>query len=400
MTLKSLLSALFVLLVTSSAWAQSAFSPAITVNDSVISSYELDQRAKLLTLFRTPGNVNELAREQLIEERLKESLLKSTGRRLSEEALATEVEAFAGRANLTTEQFTTILAQNGVDKSTLEQFVRMGVSWRDYIRARYRSQVVITDADIDRAIAQSTGGADGIEVLLSEIIIPAPPPRAAQAMAQAERISQLTSFAAFEAQARQVSALPSRVRGGRLNWLPISNYPPAVQSIILDLSPGEVTAPLPITNGVALFQMRDIREIPQAAPVPTEIDYAAFYIGGGEGSLAAAQSLAPRIDTCDDLYGAALGQPEEVLDRVTVAPSEIPQDIALELAKLDPNELSYNLTRNGGQTRVLVMLCERVTENGDGIDRETVRGRLLSQRLASRADALLAEMMASAKING
>ncbi len=399
MSIRSILTALAFLLFAPLAVAQGSFSPSITVNDRVITGYELDQRAKLLELFRTPGNPRDVAREQLIEDRLKQQAMDAAGISLSADLLASEVEAFAGRANLTTDQFVTILNQNGVEKASLEEFVRMGITWRDYIRARFGSQAQISEADIDRAIAQTGDASTGIEVLLSEIIIAAPPPRAAQAMARAEQISQIRSFAAFEAQARQVSALPSRVRGGRLNWLPISNYPPALRSILLELSPGEVTAPLSITNGVALFQMRDVREIPQAAPVPTSVEYAAYYIGG-DNSLGSAQDVAARVDTCDDLYGIARNQPAEVLERDSLAPGDIPQDVAIELAKLDPGEVSYNLLRADGQTRVFLMLCNRGFADDATVDRDAVRTQLRGQRLGGLADSLLEDLKAAATING
>ena len=51
------------------ATAQSGFSPAVIVDDKVITFYEIDQRVRLLTAFRTPGAGPELAREQLIEDR-------------------------------------------------------------------------------------------------------------------------------------------------------------------------------------------------------------------------------------------------------------------------------------------------------------------------------------------
>lgn len=379
--------------------AQGQFAPAITVNDSVVTVFELQQRARLLELFRTPGDPNVLAREQLIEDRLKQQALNQAGLQLTDEALNRELEAFAGRANLSLDQFVTLLAQNGVERVTFEEFVRVGVSWRDYIRNRYARQVQISDAEVDAALGRSGANSNGIEVLLSEIIIPAPPPRAAQAMAQAQRISQLTSTAAFEAQARQVSALPSRTRGGRLDWLPVSNYPPQIQAILLDLAPGEVTAPLSIPNGVALFQLRAVRETRQAAPAPTEIDYAAFYLpAGSDGGVGAAQDLAGRTDTCDDLYGAAKGLPEEVLERSSLPVASIPQDVAIELARLDRNEVSYNLTRSGGQTRVFLMLCNRQFGEGETTDRDAIRNQLRSDRLASLATALLEDLRASAII--
>mgnify|MGYP005986192213 FL=1 len=380
--------------------AQGSLQPVITVNSGAVTAFELDQRKRMLEVFRTPGNLTEAARVALIEDRLKQQLLASAGLKLSEESLRAAMSDFAGRADLELDQFIDVLAANGVAEETLRDFVSIGVSWHDYIRNRYGSQVRITDAEVNRAIAQTQSGGAVIEVLLSEIIIAAPPPRAAQAMATAQRISQLRSTSAFEAQARRVSALPSRSKGGRLGWLPITNYPPQIQNIIMGLSPGEVTEPLPITNGVALFQLRAIREAKVASVPPTEIDYAVFYINGGKtpAGIAAAQDLVDRTDTCNDLYGAAKDLPADVLDRRSLAPADIPQDVALELARLDTDEMSYNLTRNDGQTLMVLMMCGRTNAESEGVDAEAIRNQLRSQRLASLATALLEDMRTSATI--
>ena len=74
----------------------------------------------------------------------------------------------------------------------------------------------MSEAEVDARLERDAVGASGIEVLLSEIIIPAPPPQAAQAEATALAISAVTTEAAFEQAAREVSAVPSRERGGRL----------------------------------------------------------------------------------------------------------------------------------------------------------------------------------------
>ena len=340
--------------------AQGLFSPAITVNDSVVTNYEIDQRIKLLTLFRTPGNLPELAREQLIEDRLKAEEAKRAGLRLSEDAMAQAMDDFAGRANMSLDQFLVLLNQNGIDKETLADFVRIGVTWRDFVRLRYGNRVNITETDIDRALGNQAGGDAGIEVLLSEIIIPAPPPQAAQAMQTAQRISGLTSEAAFSAEARRVSALPSKANGGRLNWLPITNYPPALRGILLALGKGEVTAPLPITNGVALFQLRGVREVSQGQPDFAAIEYMSYVIAGApEDTLAKAASVAGRVDTCDDLYGEAKGQPEENLLRTSLPPADIPQNVAIALANLDAGEVNYSLTDATGTVRQFIMMCGR-----------------------------------------
>lgn len=396
----TLLAVMITMTLGTASHAQGQLTPVITVNDRVITQFELTQRIRLLEAFRTPGDLNEAARNGLIEDRLKQQEMARVGLSISDEALQRALEEFAGRGNLSLPQFLQVLAQNGIDPSTLRDFVEVGTSWRDYVRARFGRQINITDADVERAIASRGSATTELQVLLNEIIIAAPPDRAARAQEVAELISGFRTFAEFEDAARQVSALPSRDNGGRLGWLPIDNYPPQIQSIILDLEPGEVTDPININNGIALFQLRGKREASRPVAAPISIDYAAYYIPGGrtEGALQTAANIRNRIDTCDDLYGVAQGQPQEVLDRMSLAPAEISSDIALELARLDPGEVSTNLTRNNGNTLVFLMLCERVNAGAGNTDPEAVRNQIRSQRLAALADALLEDLRASAII--
>jgi peptidyl-prolyl cis-trans isomerase SurA len=381
-------------------FAVAQFAPVIVINDAVVSEFEIDQREAMLRVFRTPGDLQQVARDQLIEDRLKLEALNAAGLRITPEGLRGAMGEFSARENMDVDQFIAVLGQAGVAEETFRDFVRVNVSWRDYIRSRFGDRAQVSEAELDQALGQSSGSA-GIEVLLNEIIIAAPPPRAASALATAQRIAQLTSTSAFEAEARRVSALPSRTRGGRLDWLPITNYPAGLRGLLLDLAPGQVTAPIPITDGVALFQMRGLREVNQVAPEPAAIEYAAFYIAGGltDRALREAQSIDNRVDTCDDLYGVAQGLPEDRLQRDVLPPADIPTDVAMILATLDTGETNYSLTRANGETLVFLMMCGRTPVLGEGVDRETVRNQLRSQRLANYADALLADLRAAATIS-
>ena len=381
-------------------FAVAQFAPVIVINDAVVSEFEIDQREAMLRVFRTPGDLQQVARDQLIEDRLKLEALNAAGLRITPEGLRGAMGEFSARENMDVDQFIAVLGQAGVAEETFRDFVRVNVSWRDYIRSRFGDRAQVSEAEIDQALGQSSGSA-GIEVLLNEIIIAASPPRAASALATAQRIAQLTSTSAFEAEARRVSALPSRTRGGRLDWLPITNYPAGLRGLLLDLAPGQVTAPIPITDGVALFQMRGLREVNQVAPEPAAIEYAAFYIAGGltDRALREAQSIDNRVDTCDDLYGVAQGLPEDRLQRDVLPPADIPTDVAMILATLDTGETNYSLTQANGETLVFLMMCGRTPVLGEGVDRETVRNQLRSQRLATYADALLADLRAAATIS-
>lgn len=379
--------------------AQSLFSPAIRVNDEVITHYELEQRRLFIELLRIPGDPDELARKVLIEERLKQKEISDAGISVGEDAIKQGIQDLSSRTDLTPDEFVQALGQGGVSPETLRDFIRNGIAWRDYVTQRFLSVARPTQAEIDRALSQS--GSGGVQVLLSEIIMPVTPDNIEQVDAVAAQIAQIKTQAEFADAAARFSATDTRDNGGRLDWLPVTQLPPGLQPVILELQTGEVSAPISLPNAVALFQMRGIREVAPGTPRYSEIDYAAYYIAGGRTpeALASARRISDEVDICNDLYGIAQGQPPEVLDRQSLPPGQIPQDVALELAKLDPGEISTALTRNGGTTLVLLMLCSRTAaQAGDAINREEVANALTQQRLNIYAESHLQKLLAEARI--
>lgn len=403
MRLRLLLALFLALALPASLAAQSQFRTVASVDSDVVTAFEVEQRARFLAFVNAPGASRALALEQLIEDRLKIAAARRAGIELTEEGLARGMADFAGRANLETEAFVARLRSQGIEEGTFREFIRVGVTWRELVRARFAGRSEITDDEIDRAQGAVAGGSR-IRVLLNEIVLPARPNRpgeVATAEANAERLQAITSISRFQAEARDLSAAPSREQGGRVNWLELSDLPPGLGPILLTLAPGEVTQPLRTDNAIILFQLRDIEEREGSPATPAAIDYAALYLPGGD--IARANRIEARVDTCDDLYGVARNMAPEALERGARAPAEIPDDVAIELAKLDPGEVSTALTRAGGETLVFLMLCNRVpaledAASNDSANREAIRNELRSRRLNGLADGFLAELRAEAAI--
>ncbi|MDF1854160.1 peptidylprolyl isomerase [Pseudooceanicola sp.] len=379
--------------------AQNPFSPIATVGDAIVTYYERDQRALMLQLLNAPGNPEETALEQLIDDRLKIEAARRFDISVDAEELSTGKADMASRANLTSEQFEQALQQAGVAPQTFEAFIVSGVVWRKLVRGRYTRFIDIKEQDIDRALTTSPNN-DSVRILISEIFIPVTPENEADAQDLARQISQITSFEGFASAARDYSASPSSRAGGKVNWIPLNQMPPNLRPVIMALEPGQVTAPLPVPGAIALFQLRAMNETEQTPLKVKSVDYAAYYLAGGrsEETLAQAAKLKAEVDRCDDLYGIAKGQPESVLERGSKPLNEIPQDVAYELAKLDSNEVSTALTRSNGQTLVFLMLCKRETEIADGVDREAVRLQLQNREIERLAAGYLAQLRAETRI--
>ena len=384
------------------AMAQGLFAPVVTIDDQVVTRYEVDQRVALLRILRAQGNLEELARDQLIEDRVKLAAARAAGIEITDEGVMEGMSEFAARADLSREEFLRAIGGAGVAEQTFRDFIVSALSWRELVRTRFVPRVRISEADVDKALSALTGGSS-VRVLLSEIILAAPPQQAAEAMALAEQISQIRSVAQFSAEASRVSASQSRANGGRLEWLPITNLPEPLRPVILGLAVGEVTQPLQLEGAVALFQLRAIEETGVSTPEFSAIDYAAYYLAGGrtEANLVEAAGIRASVDTCDDLYGLAKGQAPEVLERNAAAPADLPRDIALELAKMDRGEISANLTRptaDGTEALMVLMLCGRTAAGAESANREDITAQLRNQRLEAYARGYLAQLISDARI--
>ena len=379
--------------------AQGLFSPAITVNDQVITGYEIEQRKAMLRLLRAPGDPERTARDQLIDDRLRIEASAAAGIEPGPDEIAEGMNEFAQRANLTGEEFIKALAGGGVAEQTFRDFVKAGLAWRQLIQTRYGGRANPSEEELNRALS-SNAGQSNIRVLLSEIIMPAPPGQDEEVLQRAAQLSQLKTEGEFSAAARRYSATPTKGAGGRLPWRNLSDLPPALRPLIVGLAPGEVTDPLPLPNAVALFQLRAIEETGFTAPEVSALEYTMYYMPGGRSAetLARARVLSSKVDRCDDLYAVAKGQPAEVLERVTLPVAQVPNDIAIELSKLDPGEVSTVLTRNNGQTLVFLMLCGRTLAVGEDADLDQLALGLRNQRLGALADSYLAQLRSEARI--
>lgn len=397
-----LMTGLFVLAPFSAgpAMAQDLFAPVKKINDRVITAYELSQRMAFLTILKAPGNLRQLALEQLTNEALQRQAAENADVKPTAEEILAGMEEFTGRFNLDVEAFNNIISQAGIAPETFRDFVSGGIAWRGVVRARWAGRVQVSDDEVDRQLALTRPG-QGVRVLLSEIILPAQTPAQLQASnAQASELSEITTLPAFAAAARQYSVAPSRERSGRLQWMDLSNLPPAVAAQILPLAPGHVSDPIPVNNGVAVFQMRAIEEIETPQPTDVTVDYATLLLPGGrtESALGEAANIRAKADTCDDLYGIIRDASPEQLQRETLSIGEIPTNYALELAKLDEGEVSTNLTSASGQNLVFLMLCSRTRDLPEEVSRDDIKLRLQNQRLQSFANAYLDELKAAAHI--
>ncbi|MBZ4023436.1 hypothetical protein CKO11_13315 [Rhodobacter sp. TJ_12] len=381
----------------------SQFAPVIRVNNLAITGYELDQRQRFMELLGAKDDVRKMAEDALIEDRLRMWVARQDGIALAPDAVGQGMSEFAGRANMTAEEFVKALGENGVDAQTFRDFVAAGMIWREVIKARFAGRVQVSDADVARALSLETPQPEREQVLLSEVVIRVGGGGEAEAMAKARRASAARTEAEFAEIAREISSATSSADGGRLDWMAIDALPPEVRGAVMKLRPGRTTPPLSMPNAVAVFFMRGMDEGGAVAPGDRAVGYATLLLGatGAEEAANLAAKVAAEADRCDDLYTVARNLPAQRLARVEAARrGDLPADIAAALPRMDPGETTV-LRR--GANDVLVMLCDRgraldASLGETGPSEQAMRNQLVNARISNMADALLEEIKAEAVI--
>ena len=374
------------------------FAAVATVNERAITNYELSQRIAFLQLLNGPGDHHDEALKALINDRLQLTEAKRLGVTVTDAQIKAGMDEFAARTKLATPEFIAQLNKAGIATQTLRDFVEAGVAWRAVVGGVIAPRVTLTAADVKDAQALSL--AHGVpRVLLSELVLPATPEYIAQTGPLADQLSKtLHGDAAFSAAAEKYSASASGKQGGKLDWMPTANLPPAVLTAVLSLSPGQVTSPMALPNALVLFEMRGLEDAASVPSADVSVDYMEYLIPGGHSpeALAEAARIKAKAQTCGDIYGAVKGTPPDQLTRTTQKLAAVPTDVGYALAKLDPGEVSTDLTR--GSALVYLMLCSRTASPTPPPTEDELRAALFDQRVNGLADAYLAKLRAAAII--
>ncbi len=373
--------------------AQNLFSPAITVNDKSITFYELSQRKTLLTLLKSTGNLEEITKNQLIEDRLKLSVAEDLGLIPREEEITAGMDEFIGRGGLDTPTFLNELAGFGIDEQTFRDFIMAGMAWRNVVQSKFGSRSQVSETQLERVL-NSTGTGAGLRVLLTEIILPVKRGQEQKAQVLADELSKITTQDEFSQAARKYSAAPTRATGGRVKWQKFDELPAVLKPLIFGLAPGEVTEPLRIRNAIALFQLRGVEETLYTQPKVGNIDYLTYTYQSSDIEIST--KLTSEVNHCDDLYSIAPENPSHILKHFSKSPSEIPVKVRNLLKQLDAQE---NLFFSIENKTIFLMLCSRNASGGETAqDLTNIRFGLRNQRLESYAKGYLENLRQDARI--
>ena len=374
----------------SKAQADFLLAAKIQVNNSVITQFELDQRAKFLGVLKFADNHSELAQTQLIEERLKQSEAQKLNISASDVEIEDALTRFASRANLTVKEFNKELKRIEIYPDTFRSYVETEVIWQKLVNKKFGAQSSVSNLQLQRAKSISKFE-DTIQVLLTEIIIPFSTDDRSEKENLANLLKQIKSTEEFSNAAQKYSKAPTATVGGRVKWQNFDRLPGIIKPLILGLSPGQVTEPIMLTKAIALFQLRDIREIKTDRTQLELLDFVKV-----KSDLKYLLFVQDKFHNCSDLEAIIGGQTEVTLTRKKLLSDEIPNTLVPVLDNLDQNE--SKIIVEDGQSQ-LVIMCERNNQlNSTAQTLEQDKNVLQTNRLKHLARSFLETLKDNARI--
>ncbi len=386
------------------------------VNDDAITDFELTQRVVLAIRTTNQPDSPELRQRiapqmlrQMIDERLQIQDAKKLGLRATDGEIAQRIGEIERSAGLAPGQFKLFLQGIGVPYEVAAQQLEATISWLKIVRRKIRSQVDISDTEIDETLARMRANIGKTESRVGEIFIPIDrPDQADEARRSADRVvEQLRRGAPFATLAQQFSHGATAQAGGDLGWILPGTLDPALDAAIDKLQVRATSEPIRTSAGWHILLVADRRSFASSRPDDIRLNLVQLTLAlpvnaspaEVEQSTAEARRAMGNVRQCGDLHvmarsmkGASSGD----LSNVRVADLSSNRQMYDEIPKLAIGGVA-------GPYRVaeglqIVSLCAKEGSNGLPT-RDSISQQILLTKLEAASRRYMRDLRRSATID-
>ena len=356
---------------------------AAIVNDFVISEYDLEQRTNLFLAtsgVRPTKETLPQIRSQVLRSLEDEVLeLQEANKHkitITKADVDKALQNIAEDNRLTVDQIVGTITKTGVTVETFRQQLAAQIVWQKVVAARYGTDVLIKDQQVDEALDRLKKGADKPQFLVSEIFVAVDRPEDDMTIqTSVQQIAlQIKQGAPFSAVASQFSQSPSAADGGDIGWVVQGQLAEDLDHALSSLRPGQTAGPIRAEGGYYLVQLRDRREAlgtkieepksvstDPSAPLPLDrlliplppLPDATIK----ERAMAIANSVKSQVRSCDELPAVAQQLQGTVYTRLgDTNPKDLNPELRDALAKTGPGEVVNPFFSAAGLE--LIMRCD------------------------------------------
>ncbi len=395
--------------ITASFGSQDVQKIAAIINDEIVSEYDVQQRLNLINAsagVKAEGEELDRMRAQVLRNLVDETLKVQESQRLEVKIRKSDVdkavEDMAARNNLTSSQITELMKQSGVDIRTLRRQIVADLAWDTMVRGRFSGQVSVSDDEIDSILARSLDNVDKPQFLVSEIFLRVDTPDNEQAVLKSAEglIAQLRSGAPFVALAQQFSQGASAAQGGDVGWVQAGELAPDLEAALVNLSPGQISAPIRTISGYYILALRNRRIIGGVDPMLTRLTFRqwVFPIEGevppqavAAAANAIGRDITQKITSCEQAGSLSrsnklgqLGEPRKIVA------SQLPDGLRSGILALEQGKASPPFRSQEGL--MVIVLCDKQEQQSELPERADIENRLINQQVSMMARRYLRDL--------
>lgn len=386
------------------------------VNDDAITDFDLQQR--VLFAIRTSGLADSAdlrqrmagqILRQMIDERLQVQDSKKLGVKPTDGEIQNRFAEIERSAGMGRGQFRQYLQSVGVAPDIAVQQIEAQIAWGKIIRRKVRSQVDVSEGEIDDALARMRGNVGKTETRVAEIFIPVDRADGAdEGKRSADRVvEQLRRGAPFAAVAQQFSQGATAQSGGDLGWVLPGGLDPTLDNAIEKLQPRAFSEPIRTAAGWHVLMVVDRRPFAAARPDDVRLNLVQLTLplplnasaDETNRAMQEAQKAMIGVRQCSDLHGRSRelkGATSGDLNGVRVGDLAANTQMYEQLPKLPIGGVAGPFRVAEGLQ--IVALCSK--SGGDGLPtRDAISQQILLQKLEAAGRRYMRDLRRQATID-
>jgi peptidyl-prolyl cis-trans isomerase SurA len=233
-----------------------AQSVAVMVNGEPITTFDIEQRSRLIQISTHKTPSRQQVMDELIDEKVKIKEAKKYGVNPTSSDIDQSYASMGARMRMSPEQLTKSLASQGVRPDTIKARLKADLVWGSLVRGRFKDSLLVSDRDVNEALKNSGEDqtkTEGFEYRMRPVVLIVP--RGAAPAVTAARRKEADSLREQVQSCEEAARLFRAMRNATIRDTVVktsADLPPPLRDLLDKTPVGHLTPPEITRQGVEM----------------------------------------------------------------------------------------------------------------------------------------------------
>jgi peptidyl-prolyl cis-trans isomerase SurA len=233
-----------------------AQSVAVMVNGEPITTFDIEQRSRLIQISTHKTPTRQQVIDELIDEKVKVKEAKKYGVNPTSADIDQSYASMGTRMRMSPDQLTKSLASQGVRPDTIKARLKADLVWGSLVRGRFKDSLLVSDRDVNEALKSSgddQSKTEGFEYQMRPIVLIVP--RGAAASVMEARRKEADSLRERVQSCEEATSIFKAMRNATIRDTVVktsADLPPPLRDLLDKTPVGHLTPPEITRQGVEM----------------------------------------------------------------------------------------------------------------------------------------------------